>query len=59
MNLRHPLRERGQELMEYAITLPIFLLLAFGIFDLGRGVYYYNPAERRLGRPARGGQRLR
>ena len=45
MTPRHSLRERGQELMEYAITLPIFLLLAFGIFDLGRGVYYYSTLQ--------------
>jgi len=45
MTPRHPLSERGQELMEYAITLPIFLLLVFGIFDLGRGVYYYSTLQ--------------
>lgn len=30
----------GQELVEYAITLPIFLLIVIGIFDLGRVVYF-------------------
>ncbi len=32
----------GQELVEFAITIPIFILLIMGIFDLGRGVYYYT-----------------
>jgi len=45
MTPRHPLRERGQELVEYALTLPIFLLLVFGIFDMGRGVYYYSALQ--------------
>jgi hypothetical protein len=35
-------KTRGQELVEYAITLPLFLLLVFGIFDLGRGAYAYS-----------------
>ena len=35
-------RERGQDLVEYAITLPLFLILVFAIFDIGRGVYYYS-----------------
>lgn len=34
--------ELGQDLVEYAITLPVFLLIVFGIFDLGRAVYYYS-----------------
>ena len=37
--------ERGQELMEYAITLPIFVFIVFGIFDLGRVVYYYSAMQ--------------
>jgi Flp pilus assembly protein TadG len=36
----HP--QRGQSLVEFALILPAFLLLAVMIFDLGRGVYYYN-----------------
>jgi len=31
----------GQELVEYAIILPLFLILVLGIVDLGRAVYYY------------------
>jgi Flp pilus assembly protein TadG len=36
------LPQRGQSLVEFALVLPIFLLLAVVIFDLGRGVYYYS-----------------
>ena len=32
----------GQSLIEFALALPIFLLLVFGLVDLGRGFYYYN-----------------
>jgi Flp pilus assembly protein TadG len=38
--LRSP--QRGQSLVEFAMIIPIFLLLAVVIFDLGRGVYYYS-----------------
>ncbi len=34
--------ERGQALVEFALILPVFLLLLFGLFDLGRAVYAYN-----------------
>jgi Flp pilus assembly protein TadG len=33
---------RGQTLVEFALILPIFLLLVIGIFDFGRAVYAYN-----------------
>lgn len=32
----HPATERGQELIELAILLPLLLLIAFGVLDLGR-----------------------
>ena len=31
--------ERGQGLAEFAVVLPIFLLILFGVFDVGRLVY--------------------
>jgi Flp pilus assembly protein TadG len=34
--------EKGQELVEYALILPIFLLILMSILDLGRAVYYYS-----------------
>jgi len=36
---------RGQDLVEYAITLPIFLLLVFGFIDLGRAAYYFSALQ--------------
>lgn len=40
--MRRPLRQHGQALVEFALVLPIFLLLMFGIFDVGRAVFAYN-----------------
>src|SRR5579864_5857504 len=33
-------KQRGQSLVETAITLPVILLLALGVTDLGRAFYY-------------------
>lgn len=33
---------RGQALVEFALTVTIFLVLLMGIFDLGRAIYMYN-----------------
>ena len=33
---------RGQSLVEFALILPVLLALVMGVFDLGRGVLYYN-----------------
>jgi Flp pilus assembly protein TadG len=33
---------RGQTLVEFALILPIFILVLVGIFDMGRAVYAYN-----------------
>lgn len=38
----HKKREKGQELVEYALILPIMLLILMSILDLGRAVYYYS-----------------
>jgi hypothetical protein len=35
-------RTRGQALAEFAIVIPIVLLLLMAIFDLGRAVFLYN-----------------
>ena len=37
---RAPFHMRGQSLVEAAITLPVVLLLALGVTDIGRGFYY-------------------
>ncbi|MEA3345828.1 MAG: TadE/TadG family type IV pilus assembly protein [Chloroflexota bacterium] len=34
--------ERGQVLIEFALTLPVIILILTGIFDLGRAIYAYN-----------------
>ena len=36
---------RGQALVEFALVVPLFLLLLFGILDLGRGVFAYNTIQ--------------
>ncbi|MFC1997437.1 TadE/TadG family type IV pilus assembly protein [Chloroflexota bacterium] len=35
-------KSSGQSLVELALTLPMLLLLVIGVFDLGRGIYYYS-----------------
>ena len=35
-------RTRGQALVEFALVIPIFILLLVAIFDLGRAVFAYN-----------------
>lgn len=35
-------RRDGQSLVEFALLIPIFLLLLIAIFDLGRAVFSYN-----------------
>jgi Flp pilus assembly protein TadG len=35
-------KTNGQSLVELAIVLPLLLLIVMGIFDLGRGVFYYS-----------------
>jgi Flp pilus assembly protein TadG len=33
---------RGQALVEFALTIPLLLLLTVGLFDFGRAIYAYN-----------------
>jgi len=42
MRLRRHLPIRGQSLVEFALVLPVFFLLLFGVLDLGRGVLAFN-----------------
>lgn len=35
-------RHRAQALVEFAFVFPIFLLLTFGLVELGRAVWHYN-----------------
>jgi Flp pilus assembly protein TadG len=45
---------RGQTLAEFALVIPVFLLIMMGLFDLGRAVFIYNG----LTNAAREGARL-
>ncbi len=42
MNRIRSQSQAGQELMEFALIIPIMALIIFGIFDLGRAVYYFS-----------------
>lgn len=33
---------RGQTLVEFALIVPLFILVTIGIFDAGRAIYTYN-----------------
>ena len=35
-------RSRGQSLVEFALILPVLLLIFMGLFDFGRAVFAYN-----------------
>lgn len=35
-------RERGQALVEFSISIVIFLMLLMGVVDFGRAIYQYN-----------------
>ena len=35
-------RTRGQAIVEFALAIPVFLVILMGIIDLGRGIYMYN-----------------
>ena len=47
-------KRRGQALVEFALVIPIFLLLLIALFDVGRAVFAYNT----LTNAAREGARL-
>jgi len=49
-------RERGQSLVEFAIILPVFLLILFAILDFGRAVYAYHVVANAAREGARFGQ---
>jgi Flp pilus assembly protein TadG len=34
--------EHGQSLVEFSLILPVFILMLFGILDMGRAIYAYN-----------------
>ena len=40
--LRHPSRGRGQGLVEFALVLPVFMVILIGMVDLGRAIWANN-----------------
>ena len=55
MSARRHSRANAQALVEFALVLPVFLLILFVIFDFGRAIYFYNAnsnAAREGGRTA-------
>jgi len=48
-------RSRGQTLVEFALILPVFLLVLMGIMDLGRAVYYSSTLSNAARETARRG----
>lgn len=38
----NPTKTRGQSLVEFALVLPIFMLLVMGIIDGGRAIFAFN-----------------
>jgi len=40
--MRRRQRRRGQAMVEFALVLPIFLMMMMAVFDLGRMIYMYN-----------------
>jgi hypothetical protein len=55
MKRRCSRKEHGQDLAEYALILPIFLLVILSIFDMGRAVYYYSALQNSVREGARYG----
>lgn len=47
-------RDRGQSLVEFALLLPLLLLILFGVIDFGRAIFTYST----LAEGARQGDRL-
>jgi Flp pilus assembly protein TadG len=46
-------QERGQSLLEFAMVLPVLLLLAIGTIEFGRAYYHYNTLSKAVRQGAR------
>ena len=42
MKINEKNKSRGQTLVEFAILLPVFMMIVFIILDFGRAIYYYS-----------------
>jgi len=52
---RHRQRTRGQALVEFALVFPIFVVVLFGLIDVGRFVYVSNAISQSVREGARYG----
>lgn len=52
-------QSRGQSLVEFALVLPVLLVILLGVVDLGRAIYYYNTLSNLAREGARAGIVLR
>ncbi len=43
--VRSGARQRGQSLVEFAIMLPVLVVVILGLFDMGRAVFVYNTLD--------------
>ena len=46
-------RQRGQSLLEFAIVLPLLLLIVLGVIEFGRAYYQYNTLSKAVRQGAR------
>ena len=42
ISARRARRSRGQTLAEFALVIPVLIVMLMGIFDLGRAIFAYN-----------------
>lgn len=42
---RRSQQRRGQAVVEFALVVPIFILVLIGLFDFGRAIYAYNTVQ--------------
>jgi len=50
---REPKLQRGQSLLEFAMVLPLLLLIALGVIEFGRAYYQYNTLSKAVREAAR------
>ncbi|MDQ3689015.1 MAG: pilus assembly protein [Chloroflexota bacterium] len=45
MKMTPPNEPRGQSMVEFALIVPIFVLVVVGLFDAGRAIYAFNTIQ--------------
>jgi Flp pilus assembly protein TadG len=51
--MRNRRQDRGQSLVEFAMVLPLLLVLAIGTIEFGRAYYHYNTLSKAVRQAAR------